>query len=124
MLFIKSMRFFILFILTFFSVASYAEVFTYEGYIEKVEVHADNWKEYNENDIGILSIWMEGMPKSCNDTNGYNRTVIRSSHNLYDSVLSVVLAAKLANKKVKLTYLDTCNTRFRAWDFGYISLVE
>ena len=66
MLFIKSMRFFILFILTFFSVASYAEVFTYEGYIEKVEVHADNWKEYNENDIGILSIWMEGMPKSCN----------------------------------------------------------
>ena len=92
--------------------------------IEKIELHGYNWGTYNPNDLGVLSLYIEGMPKSCNQNNGQNRVVILTDHPLYQSVYSMALAAKLANKNIFIHYLDTCNVRAGGWDFGYVSLSE
>ncbi len=94
------------------------------GKVEKIDVHGNSWGNYNPNDLGVLSLYIEGMPKSCNDPNGNNRVVITSDHPLFNSVLSIALAAKMSGRNLYVQYLDTCNTRAGAWDFGYVSLRE
>ncbi len=95
---------------------------TYTGKVEKIDLHGDNWGTYSNTDIGIMSLYVEGMPKSCNQTNGKNRVVIQSNHQLFNSVLSAALAAKIADKEITIHYLNSCSIRSGAWDFGYISI--
>lgn len=102
--------------------SSFAFSGTFSGKIQKIDIHAQNWSGYNPNDLGFMSLYIEGMPKSCNQPNGMNRVVITTDHPLYDSALSVAIAAKMADKSVYVHYLETCNLRSGAWDFGYISL--
>ncbi|SMF25128.1 hypothetical protein SAMN02745866_01668 [Alteromonadaceae bacterium Bs31] len=111
---------FILIMLTSLSVSSG----TYTGKVEKINLHGDGWGTYNPNDLGVLSLHLIGMPKACGKEDGLNRVVITSDHVLFQSVVSVALAAKLSDKNVTINYLDSCNIRSGAWDFGFISISE
>ena len=95
-----------------------------EGLITKIDIHSDTWSQYNVNDKAYVSIYIDGMPKSCNQDNGARRVIISHDHPLFDSALSMALAAKRANKKLFVNYLTTCNVRSGAWDFGYMSVRE
>ena len=110
--------------LTAFSSSVIATSYGHSGKVLKIDLHNDNWGTYDVNDKGVLSLYIEGLPKSCNQSNGLNRVVITSDHALFDAVLSTALAAKLSGKKVHIQYLDTCKTRGHAWDFGFLSLRE
>ena len=94
------------------------------GKVQKIDLHGKSWQNYNPNDKGVLSLYIEGMPKSCDQTNGLGRVVIETDHPLFESVFSVALAAKLSDKNVYVHYLNSCNTRSSAWDFGFLSLAE
>lgn len=100
------------------SVAS-AKSVTVSGYVKKLDLHTHNWQNYNVNDTGFASIYLDELPIACGT--GLKRVVIHSTHPLFPTVISTLLAAKIANKKVHITYLDSCQTRSGAWDFGYIS---
>lgn len=95
---------------------------SFVGKIEKFDLHNDKWNRYDVNDIGILSIYIEGMPKSCNQETGLNRVVITSDHALFNVVFSTVLTAKAMDRKLYVNYLNSCKTRDKAWDFGFIGL--
>lgn len=94
---------------------------SHRGLVEKVDLHSNSWTQYNPNDKGMLSIYIQGLPKACNDAEGLNRVIIESDHPLFDGVLSLALAAKLSDTPITINYLSTCNVRNGAWDFGYIS---
>ena len=94
---------------------------SFTGNVQKIDIHSDHWNTYDPTDLGFLSLYIEGMPVSCGQSNGLNRVVITTDHPLFESVLSVALTAKATASKLKVHYLDTCNTRDAAWDFGYIS---
>jgi hypothetical protein len=112
-----------LLILTLFlSVNSYSG--SYSGKVQQIDLHADKWGVYNPDDKGILSLYLVGMPKSCGEEGGLNRVVITSDHPLFQSVISIALTAKISDKNLTIHYLDSCNTRSRAWDFGFVSFSE
>lgn len=105
-----------------FSFSTYAASASYTGKIEKLNLHGNNWGTYNPNDLGVLNITMKGMPISCGQEDGYNRVVITSDHVLFTSVLSIVMAAKLADRDITIHYLNSCNVRSGSWDFGFVEL--
>lgn len=106
----------ILMLISFFTSAG-----SYVGKVEKIDLHSNHWTTYNPNDLGVMSLYLVGLPKSCGDSNGLNRVVIGSDHPLFNTVFSLALAAKVSGTPIKINYLDSCETRSGAWDFGFIS---
>lgn len=95
-----------------------------DGKIIKIDVHSDNWGTYNVNDKAYMSLYVEGLPNACNQSYGAQRVIISQDHPLFNAALSIAIAAKQANKRVHINYLNTCAVRSGAWDFGYLSMRE
>lgn len=109
----------LIFLLAFVSCSAFAEVKYHSGQVTAVEVFQDHWSGgYNENQPAMLALYIEGLPPACGL---HGRTVIRTTHPLYESVLALALNAQTSGQPVKLAYLDRCTIRQGAWDFGYIS---
>jgi len=93
----------------------------HSGKISKVMFFTNNWGNYSETDDGMMVFYMEpSLPSACGT--GDNRIAIGISHPLYTSVVSAVLAAKMSDSQVNLSYLTTCSKRSNSWDFGYIGI--
>lgn len=41
---------------------------SYSGMVEKIDLYADKWATHIPSDIGLLSLYTEGISKSCNET--------------------------------------------------------
>ncbi|TQV74913.1 hypothetical protein FLL45_08100 [Aliikangiella marina] len=95
-----------------------------DGKIIKIDIHSDNWETYNVNDKAYMSLYVDGLPKSCNQSSGVRRVIISQDHPLFNAALSIAIAAKQADKRVHINFLNTCAVRSSAWDFGYISMRE
>jgi hypothetical protein len=107
-------------LLALVSYPAFAEVKYHSGQVTAVEVFQDHWSGgYNENQPAMLALYIEGLPPACGS---HRRTVIRTTHPLYDSVLSIALSAQTTGRPVKLAYLDRCTVRTGAWDFGYLHI--
>lgn len=97
-----------------------AEVKTHVGKVTKVAAFPHAYGNYDENQKGRLTIYVEGLPNGCNT--GHPRVVIGVDHPLHDSVLSIALMAKATGKEVTLAYFDDCTIRSESWDLAYITL--
>ena len=99
--------------------AGYSHV---NGKVTRLELFSDTWTTYDTSYVGMLGIWVQGVPSACGGGSGSGRIVITSDHPNYDAVLSALLVAKTTDTNVRIYYLDTCNLRSNSWDFGYLDL--
>lgn len=105
----------------FVSLNAFSDTVAHSGKISKIMFFANDWGTYSEVDDGVMVFYMNpALPKACET--GDNRVAIGIKHPLYQSIVSSVLAAKLAGTDVKIKYIDECTKRSNSWDFGYISL--
>ncbi|KDM89869.1 hypothetical protein [Photobacterium galatheae] len=92
------------------------------GTIDQVQVMGKNYETYTTNGEAIAFIHMDELPVSCNNPGKYKRVAITSNHPAFNIVVSTALAAKAANQKVELYYLDECTLwNSNAWDFAILT---
>lgn len=114
------MKYFLVFLISFSPIV-FAGNANHSGKISKVRFFAISWGSYSETDDAVMVFYMEpSLPSACGT--GDNRIAIGINHPLYSSVVSAVLAAKMSDTQVNLSYLTTCSKRPDAWDFGYIGI--
>ena len=94
----------------------------YSGKIRQIVVFPEEYLAYDENQKGMVAIYIEGLPKGCDVQEGHRRVIMGVSHPLYNSALSLGLAAKAANLDVTITYFKTCTHRAGSWDLAAFSI--
>lgn len=93
-----------------------AELVSHTGKVLKISGHSNSYTTYGVEEKGILFLFLEGLPNACVD--GMQRIAITHDHPLYSTLLSVALIAKSTGEPMTIVYLDECNVRANAWDFG------
>lgn len=97
-----------------------AATVNHTGKVTDIRVFSKNYSTYNVNDTGMAVIYVEGLAGACGTAE--RRIAITTDHPLYHSVLSVALAAKMAQSDVEVVYIDSCTQRQSAWDFAVLRL--
>ncbi|WNO10590.1 hypothetical protein [Teredinibacter sp. KSP-S5-2] len=93
------------------------------GTIKKIQFMGKNYTSYSTSGEAIAFIYMDELPVSCGNTNGFRRVAITSEHPAYSAVVSAALAAKASGQVVDMHYLDECTLwNSNAWDFSIIML--
>ncbi len=97
-----------------------AATIIHTGKVTDIRVFSKNYGTYSVSDTGMAVVYVEGLAGACGTNEG--RIAITSDHPLYQSVLSIALAAKMSQSDVEVAYIDKCTQRPSAWDFAVLRL--
>jgi len=114
-------RIIFLVLVIFFSAQVHAgKVAQATGEIYKVMSFTKGYNNYNVNDTGLFTFYMDTLPPACNSKE--RRVSISTDHPLYQTVVSTILMARASNMPVTVWYIDTCSQRSNSWDFAVIEI--
>lgn len=100
-----------------------ADIKNVSGTVSKVQLMGMNYTSYNTSGNAIAFIYMEALPDSCGNPNGFKRVAITSDHPAYNAVISGALAAKASDQTVKMHYIEDCTLwNNNAWDFAIMTV--
>lgn len=104
--------------------ASAVEPIIHTGKVSKIMVLPKTYQSYSTTTESLTMIFVEGLPKSCNQENGMARVAIGTNHSAHNTALALALSAHASGKTVKIAYLNSCTLRSNAWDFSYLYINE